>query len=207
MSRGPAKLPEGDRTPHPASVVRRYAANGGPAEPAELFGRIASAGIRLRCDSGDLLAEVPEATIRDRGWPALDRRLERHAGSLALTVDLTRRFAAGRPPKRVAAMLAELRDEVPEILLDTVGGAERLSELIASPPLGADFDLACVACCRGLAIRVIQHGRGWPECSSAGRAIPKSEPAAGTRERSAWLELEAWARKLGGRLVAAGSVT
>jgi len=34
-----------------------------------------------------------------------------------------------------------------------------------------------------------------------------AEPAAGTREHSAWRELEGWARKLGGELVSAGPVT
>ena len=149
-----------DRTPRPASVTRRYTAADGPAEPIELFGRIAGAGIRLQCRDVELLAEVPMATTADRSWPALDRRLARYAGSLAVTVSLARRFGARQPPERLAAMLAELRAEVPEILHETVGGAERLGELIAGPRAGAEFDLACVACCRGLAMRAIHRGSG-----------------------------------------------
>jgi hypothetical protein len=155
-----AILPITDVPPHPKLSIRRYIARGGaPAEPVELFGRIAAAGIRLHYGEGELLAEVPQATSADRSWPTLDRRVARYAGSLALTVSVARRFAAGRPPEQVVAMLAELRAELPEILVETLGGEERLAEMIAEPRAGAEFDLACVACCRGLAIRTVHRGQ------------------------------------------------
>lgn len=80
----------GDRF-HLGVAICRYVAAGGPAEPVELFGQLAAAGIRLRCGESGLLAEVSEATIADSSWAALDRRLSRYAGSLALTVSLARR--------------------------------------------------------------------------------------------------------------------
>ncbi len=146
------------KSPHPSASTRQYATIQGPAEPVGLFGRLAREGVRLRCRGVVLHAEVPEPATRVRSWPALDRLLSRHAASLAVTVSLAHRFAERHSAERVSALLAELRREVPEILLETVGGEERLADLIASLPEGADFDLACVACCRGLAIRALHHG-------------------------------------------------
>lgn len=173
MIRGQARLFIGGSKPHPSAETRRcalasqdtrdtlalrYPIAEGPAEPVGLFGRLAREGIRLRRSGLFLIAEVPESAERARWWPAMDRLLERHAESLALTVSLARRFADRTPPELLTALLAELRDEVPQILLETVGGAERLAELIASPLRGAELDLSCVACCRGLAVRALHRG-------------------------------------------------
>lgn len=137
---------------------RSYPTVEGPAEPVALFGRLACEGIRLRRSGVLLHAEVPGHATEARWWLAVDRLLERHAASLAVTLNLARAFAERHPPERVAALLAELREDLPEILLETVGGRDRLAALIAAPPTGADLDLACVACCRGLAIRAIRDG-------------------------------------------------
>lgn len=140
------------------AMMRRYVLSAGTAEPVALFGRLARAGIRLRCRGPVLEAAVPASAMSLGSWPALDRLVARHAASLAVTASLAERFAEGRSPRRVSALLAELRRDVPRILLETVGGEERLADLIARVPLDADFDLACVACCRGLAIRAIHQG-------------------------------------------------
>jgi hypothetical protein len=140
-------------------VHRSYPVVAGPPEPVALFGRLAREGIRLRRSGVLLHAEVPAAAWQARWWPAVDRLLARHAGSLALTEEIARRFRERQPPERVAELLVELHRDVPEILRETVGGSERLTALCASPSAGADLDLACIACCRGLAIRVIHTGR------------------------------------------------
>lgn len=174
MLRGEARLLTHGSTPRASAAARwapapgslggeslalRYPTPAGPAEPIGLFGRLAREGIRLRRSGLFLVAEVPGSASRARWCPAMDRLLERHAASLAVTIALARRFADDHPPERVSALLAELHHDVPRVVLETVGGAERLAGLIASPPRGAELDLACVACCRGLAIRAIREGR------------------------------------------------
>lgn len=147
-------------TPGSAAGTREYEILGGPPEPVALFGRLAKAGIRLWAYGEALCAEVPGRASGRRSWPALERQLERHAASLAVTARLAHGFPERHPPHRVSELLAELRLEVAEILRETAGGEERLSALISTPPVGADLDLACVACCRGLAIRAIRDGQG-----------------------------------------------
>ena len=123
-----------------------------------LFGRLAREGIRLRSRGVVLQAEVPERVIGLDFWPALDHLIARHAASLAVTASLARRFGERASRARIAALLAELQREVPEILRETVGGDKRLAELIGSASSGPDLDLACVACCRGLAVRALRDG-------------------------------------------------
>ncbi|MGH7340633.1 MAG: hypothetical protein ACREKH_09105, partial [Candidatus Rokuibacteriota bacterium] len=81
--------------------VRRYPTVAGPAEPVELIGRLAREGVRLRRSGLYLIAEIPECIGGSRWWPALDRLLERHAASLAVTASLARRFGERHPRCRV----------------------------------------------------------------------------------------------------------
>jgi hypothetical protein len=140
-------------------IHRSYPVVAGRPEPVALFGRLVREGIRLRRSGVLLHAEVPAAAWQAQWWPAVDRLLARHAASLALTEEIARGFRERHAPERVAELLVELHRDVPEILRETVGGGERLAALCASPSAGADLDLACIACCRGLAIRAIHTGR------------------------------------------------
>ena len=141
-------------------TLRLYPVVAGPPEPVTLFGRLARRGIRLQRCGDRLLAELPADATTIGWWPPLEKQVSRYAGSLAVTVALAHRFSEGRSAFRVAALLAELRSDVPEILLETIGGEARMARLIALPLDGVDLDLACVACCRSLAIRAIHQGRG-----------------------------------------------
>jgi hypothetical protein len=152
--------------------VRPYPTVAGPAEPAALIGRLAREGVRLRRSGPVLLAVMPKVVPAARCWPALDLLLRRHTASLAVTVDLARQLAEGLTPERIAALLTELSAEVPGIVRETVCGEERLRMLLGSPLAGADLDLACVACWRGLAIRELSRGRAG---SSGDREVDESD--------------------------------
>ena len=116
--------------------------------PIDLFARLTRLGIRLRDDGQRLQAEVPEAALGDRGWPALDHALARHAPCLADQAAAVDRVRERFEPEALRAALRRFEPPLVEVGHETVGGVKRWEQLLAGPLVGAELDLACAAYAR-----------------------------------------------------------
>jgi hypothetical protein len=129
-----------------------------PPPPLDLLARLTRLGIRLRDDGNRLLAEVPDAALRGRDWPALDRALARHAPYLADQAAAVETVRELLDPESLRAALRGYQEPLVEVAHGTVGGVKRWKRLLAGPLAGAELDLACAAYARIKEVEmVIQH--------------------------------------------------
>lgn len=130
-----------------------------PLDPPDLLARLAVRGVRLLDPRRHLLLDAPVDLLTAEEWPELEGAVRRSGSALqnlAVLVAMTRADTA--PEQLVERMLALPAACLP-VLIEALGGADRLERLASDVGSEAQLDLCFAAYLQALGYQVA-HGLG-----------------------------------------------